>query len=64
MGDSSENISAWVSNSWVGLVDRAFWAFSDRQVTSQPKVTSQTITGDSRKESRQLDPVPQHAISC
>jgi hypothetical protein len=31
---------------------------------SQPKVTSETITDDSRKESGQLDPIPQRAISC
>jgi hypothetical protein len=35
----------------------------DRQVvSSKPKVTSETITGDSRKESRRPNPIPQRYI--
>jgi hypothetical protein len=34
----------------------------DREVSSKPKVTSETITGDSRKESRGPNPIPQRYI--
>ena len=37
-------------------------ASPDRQVSSQPKVTSETITADSRKESRRPNPIPQRDI--
>jgi hypothetical protein len=33
-----------------------------RHVSSQPKVTSETITGDSRKESRRPNPIPERDI--
>jgi hypothetical protein len=39
-----------------------FVASPDRQVSSQPKVTSETITSDSRKESRRLNPLPERYI--
>jgi hypothetical protein len=34
----------------------------DRQVSIQPKVTSETITSDSRKESRWPNPIPERDI--
>jgi hypothetical protein len=36
----------------------------NRQVTSQPKVTPETMTVDLREESRRLDPIPKRQISC
>jgi hypothetical protein len=37
-------------------------ASPDRQVASQPNVTFETITGDSRKESRRPNPIPEGCI--